>query len=80
MAIQTDHLARCIQTLETSLERLHGAPKESIEYEMYRNAVVKGFELTLEIAGKLLRRAVKAYAGNPRIVDEQSLKGRSGHA
>jgi hypothetical protein len=29
----------------------------------------KSFELSLEAAGKLLRRALKAYAGNPREVD-----------
>lgn len=59
MNLRTEHLARCLQTLEKSLEQLKRAPADSVDYEVYRNAVVKGFELTLESAGKLLRKAIK---------------------
>jgi nucleotidyltransferase substrate binding protein (TIGR01987 family) len=74
MNLRTEHFARCLQTLEKSLEQLGGAPADSIEYEIYRNAVVKGFELTLETAGKMLRKGIKTYTGNPRTVDELSFK------
>jgi len=74
MSLQTDHLARCIRTLEISLRRLEAAEPGSVDYEIYRNAVVKGFELALETAGKLVRKALKAYMGNPRAVDELSYK------
>lgn len=80
MILRTEHLARCLQTLEKSLEQLNGAPKDSIDYEVYRNAVVKGFELTLETSGKLLRRAVKTYVSNPRAVDELNYKDVFRHA
>lgn len=69
MPLNTEHLQRCIQTLQASLVHLRAASPASIEYEIYRNAVVKGFELTLETAGKLLRRVLKDYVGNPREVD-----------
>jgi hypothetical protein len=52
------------------VEKLQSAPAGGIEYEVFRNATVKGFELTLETAGKLLRKALKAYMANPRSVDE----------
>jgi nucleotidyltransferase substrate binding protein (TIGR01987 family) len=78
--MNTNHLARCIQTLESSLLFLEQAPDASIEYEVYRNAVVKGFELTLESAGKLLRKALKSYTGRPRAVDELSYKEVLRHA
>jgi nucleotidyltransferase substrate binding protein (TIGR01987 family) len=74
VSLRTEHLARCLQTLEKTLERLRNAPEDSIDYEIYRNAVVKGFELTLETSGKLLRKAVKMYAGSPRTVDEMTFK------
>ena len=80
MNLRTEHLARCLQTLEKSLEQLKGAPQDSIDYEIYRNAVVKGFELTLETAGKLLRKAIKTYTGNPRAVDELTFKDVLRHA
>ncbi|MGO8698845.1 MAG: HI0074 family nucleotidyltransferase substrate-binding subunit [Limisphaerales bacterium] len=80
MNLRTQHLARCLQTLEKSLEQLKRAPADSIDYEVYRNAVVKGFELTLETAGKLLRKAIKTYTGNPRAVDELIFKDVLRHA
>jgi nucleotidyltransferase substrate binding protein (TIGR01987 family) len=80
MNLNTDHLARCIRTLESSLILLDKAEPESIEYEVYRNAVVKGFELVLETAGKLLRKALKAYDGSPKSVDELFYKDVLRHA
>jgi hypothetical protein len=80
MNLRTEHFARCLQTLEKSLEQLKRAPVESIDYEIYRNAVVKGFELTLETAGKMLRKGIKSYAGDPRTVDELSFKEVLRHA
>jgi hypothetical protein len=74
MMLNTEHYARCIQTLETSLILLERAAPESIDYEIFRNAVVKGFELTLETAGKLLRKALKSYTGRPREVDALTYK------
>ncbi|HEX5339120.1 MAG TPA: nucleotidyltransferase substrate binding protein [Gallionella sp.] len=80
MPLNTDHLLRCIQTLESSLVMLQRAEAGSIEYEVFRNAVVKGFELTLETTGKLLRKALKAYGGNPKAVDELFYKDVLRHA
>jgi nucleotidyltransferase substrate binding protein (TIGR01987 family) len=74
MTLNTDHYARCIRTLELTLDQLKKAEPESIEFEIFRNAAVKGFELTLETAGKLLRKALKAYTGRPREVDALTFK------
>ena len=80
MSLRTEHLSRCLLTLETSIKQLERSPQDSIDYEIYRNAVVKGFELALETAGKLLRKAVKTYTGNPRTVDELTFKDVLRHA
>jgi nucleotidyltransferase substrate binding protein (TIGR01987 family) len=80
MSLRTEHLARCLQTLETSLAQLRQAPPDSIDYEIYRNATVKGFELALETTGKLLRKALKTYSGSPRAVDELTYKDVLRHA
>ena len=80
MALNTDHYARCIRTLELSLLQLEKSDPESIEFEIFRNAAVKGFELTLETAGKLLRKALKAYTGRPRDVDALTYKDVLRHA
>jgi nucleotidyltransferase substrate binding protein (TIGR01987 family) len=74
MPINTKHLERCIKTLESSLEHLNAAKKNSIDYEIFRNAVIKGFELSLETTGKLLRKTLKSFHGNPRAVDALTYK------
>jgi hypothetical protein len=78
--LNTDHLTQCIKTLEYSMDHLNSSKPESIEYEVFRNATVKGFELTLETSGKLLRKALKNYTLNPRTVDELTYKDLFRHA
>ncbi|MBF0403860.1 nucleotidyltransferase substrate binding protein [Candidatus Magnetominusculus xianensis] len=79
MTLRTDHLARCIGTLEASYTMLCSTVPDTVEYEVYRNAVVKGFELTLETSVKLLRKALRAYA-MPRDVDSWTFKDTLRHA
>lgn len=80
MYLNTDHFARCITTLESSLVLLKDSDPDSIQYEIFRNAVVKGFELTLETAGKLLRKALKAFTASPKEVDKLTYKDLLRHA
>lgn len=80
MYLNTDHFARCISTLESSLTLLDRSETDSIDYEIFRNAVVKGFELTLETGGKLLRKALKAFTGSPKEVDQLTYKDVLRHA
>lgn len=80
MNLQTEHLQRCILTLESSVSMLGQSPSGSTEYEVFRNAVVKGFELVLELSGKLLRRALREYEGNIRKVDDLYFKDVLRHA
>lgn len=80
MALNTDHLQRCISTLEQTLKLLELEAPGSINYEVYRNATVKGFELCLETAGKLLKKALKPYFANPTQVDHLVFKDLFRHA
>ena len=78
--LNTDHLLQCIKTLELSLDRLQASKVDSTDYEIFRNATIKGFELTLETSGKLLRKVLKAYVANPREVDGLTYKDLFRHA
>lgn len=80
MPLNTDHLSNCINTLEASMQHLQAANPNNIEYEIFLNATIKGFELTLETSGKLLRKALKLYASNPRSIDELVYKDVLRHA
>ena len=74
MKLNTEHLDRCIQTLEGAVKKLNSSVEESIEYDIFRNASIKGFELTLETSGKLLKKALKPYFATPRAVDQLVFK------
>ena len=80
MPYNTHHFQRCIATLQLSIQMLKESKPDSTQYEVYRNAVVKGFELVLELAGNLLRKALKYYGGNPKSVDDLSFKEVFRHA
>lgn len=70
MTLNVAHLLRTADTLEQALLALTKTPAtEEVLFDLYRNAATKSFELSLETAGKLLRRALKAFGGSPRDVD-----------
>jgi hypothetical protein len=56
MTLNTDNLTRRIETLRQSLARLNEQKPDTLDYEIFRNATVKGYELTLETAGALLKK------------------------
>lgn len=74
MALNTEHLTRCIKTLEMAIKKLGQSPADSIDYDMYRYAAVKGFELALETSGKLLKKVLKPYFATPKQVDQLFFK------
>lgn len=80
VALNFDNLARCIRTLEQSLKHLEASPENSIEYEMFRNSVVKSFELTLETTGKILRKVLREYVGDPKTINVLTFKDVLRHA
>lgn len=80
MSLQTAHLDRCLRTLDAALQQLRRATPDSLEYDIYRNAVIKGFELSLETSGKLLRKALKTYFPAPGAVDDLTFKDVLRHA
>ena len=80
MKLNFDHLQRCSLTLERSLQSMAHAAPGSVDYEVFRNAVIKSFELTLETAGKLLRKVLKAYVGSPKTIDTLIFKDVLRHA
>ena len=70
MGLNVEHLLRTAATLEQAMLALGKTPSaDEVIYDLYRNAAIKSFELSLETAGKLLRKALKAFGGSPRSVD-----------
>lgn len=80
MKLNFDHLERCCLTLERSLQGLARAEAGTVDFEVFRNAVIKSFELTLETAGKLLRKVLVTYVGSPKTVQALVFKDVLRHA
>lgn len=80
MLIDTQFLLRCIQTLSEAHKLLQGASPDSIQYEMYRSACVKEFEIILEQSGKLLKKAILPYMHSARAVNGLYFKDIFRHA
>lgn len=72
--LNTDHLKRCIGTLESSLAFYQKVEADSIDQEVFRNAIVKGYELTQETAFKLVKRALKDYGHGGKKLDATPVK------
>ncbi len=65
--INTEFLQKCLETLEKSYSMIKTAAEGTIDYEMYRNSLVKGFEMTLEQSGKLLRKKIAPYFASKKL-------------
>lgn len=74
MIIDTTYLVRCITTLEKAIFLLQKADPESIDYDLFRSASIKEFELILEQSGKLLRKALRPYFHSSAAVDQLVFK------
>jgi nucleotidyltransferase substrate binding protein (TIGR01987 family) len=74
MNIDTVYLERCISALEKAHGILLKTEIETIDYDIYRSACIKEFEIILEQAGKLLRKAIKPYFHSPKEVDRMVFK------
>lgn len=72
--IDTAYLERCISTLDKAYHLLLKANPEEIDYDMYRSACVKEYEIIIEQCGKLMRKALKPFFHSAKAVDKLYFK------
>ncbi len=80
MEVETLYLERCVNTLEKAYKLLEKAQPEEIEFDMYRSACIKEFEIILEQSGKLLKKVLKPYFASSKAVDMLVFKDIFRHA
>ena len=80
MIIDTTFYTRCIRTLEEAHNLLAQHAPETIEYEMFRSASIKEFEIILEQSGRLLKKCLKPYFHTSKAVDALTFKDIFRHA
>jgi nucleotidyltransferase substrate binding protein (TIGR01987 family) len=72
--LNTDHLKRYIDTLRSSLELYGQAAAGSINQEIFRNAIVKGYELAQETSFKLIKKSLREYGHGAKKLDSTPVK------
>ena len=80
MIIDATYYERCIRTLQSAYLLLVKENPDNIEYDMYRSACIKEFEIILEQSGKLLRIVLKPYFHSSKEVDQLYFKEVFKHA
>ncbi len=72
--IDTTYLERCIATLDKAYHLLQKTNPDNIDYDMYRSACIKEYEIITEQCGKLLRKVLKPYFHSSKEVDKLYFK------
>ena len=72
--LNINQLRRCMKALDSSLVFYQTAENDSIEQEVFRNAIIKGYELTQETAFKLLKKALKAFGHGGKKLEATPVK------
>ncbi|MFZ4543915.1 MAG: nucleotidyltransferase substrate binding protein [Saprospiraceae bacterium] len=72
--IDTIYLDRNIAALDKAHHLLHNTNPESIDFDMYRAACIKEYDVILEQSGKLLRKVLKPYFHSSKAVDKLAFK------
>ena len=78
--LSTEHLRRCIETLETAFDGLHRYEDNPVMYDVFRAACVKQFELVLEQSGNLLKKRLRPWFVSHRQADSLAFKDVFRHA
>jgi nucleotidyltransferase substrate binding protein (TIGR01987 family) len=74
MQIDTSYLQKCNTTLKSAYAQLQQHTTDEIKYSIYRAAVIKEFEIILELAGKLLRKTILPFLHSAKAVDKLYFK------
>ncbi|MCY4411693.1 MAG: nucleotidyltransferase substrate binding protein [Caldilineaceae bacterium] len=72
ITISTKCVRRCIHTLKSAWEGLHGYEPSDVLNEIFQAACVKEFELVLDQSGRLLQRRLRPYFASNRQADQLS--------
>lgn len=72
--LDTTYINKCNIALERAFNLLNKYDEKDIEYEIYRSAVIKEFEIILEQSGKLLKKVLKPYLHTNKAVDKLMFK------
>ena len=80
LKIDTAFYVKCISALERAFEMLNASQAESIEFELYRSATIKEYEIILEQSGKLLKKRLRPFFHSNKAADELYFKDIFRHA
>jgi nucleotidyltransferase substrate binding protein (TIGR01987 family) len=72
--LELDFYEKCITTLDRAFKKMTSNEVRDIDYEIYRSAWIKEFEILMEQSGKLLRKVLGQYEHSKKAVDSLTYK------
>ena len=78
--IRTEYLEKCLQVLERLYAMIRSVERNTIDFEVYRNSLLKSFETTLEQSGKLLKKKLIPFFSSKKEADKLQFKDIFRHA
>lgn len=78
--IDTTYLVRCIAALERAYNKLNETNPADLDFDIYRSAVIKEFEIILEQSGKLLKKRLRPFFHSNKAADQLYYKEIFRHA
>ncbi len=72
--IDVSNYSKCISALQLAFQKSKEVADDTIEFEIYRSACVKEFELIVEQTAKLLKKFLYPYFSSNKTVDNLAYK------
>ena len=72
--LNIDYFSRCIVVLEQAYKSIKESGIKKIDYDIYRSACIKEFEIILEQYGNLLKKRVREFFTSKEQLDRLSFK------
>ena len=72
--LNIDYFSRCIEVLEQAYKPIQQSDIKNIDYDIYRSACIKEFEIILEQCGSLLKKRLREFFTSKKQLDRLSFK------
>ena len=72
--LNIDYFSRCIKILDSAYQSIKQSGIKKIDYDIYRSACIKEFEIILEQCGHLLKKRLGEFVAVKKQLDKLNFK------
>ena len=72
--LNVDYFSRCVEVLDSAYRSIKKSDVKKIDYDIYRSACIKEFEIILEQCGSLLKKRLREFVAVKTQLDKLNFK------